>query len=288
MNFRKKCLKLFVIIIFIFLGSISNLTAQNDYGFGKITYLKAINVAGKQRMLSQKMSKAHLYLIDNPNSSNASRDLLVYKIIFDKQLELLENNNENEDIDLQIRKVISLWSDFKLNIEKTPSYFTANKVIGENTDLLNEADKLVNLIVTEAQKSAFTYSKPRKAELSEIINISGKQRMLSQRLGLYYYASKNKFDDHIISNSIMEDIFIELDEAISYLLVSNFNTSEIESSLAVATVEFDKISKNKEKFFNHQFSDLEIYKITDNMTAAFNNVTILYEELGDHLLNKEN
>ena len=56
--------------------------------YGTLTYNKAVNISGKQRMLTQKMGKTYLYLLNNPDDFKAKRDLKIAKILFEKQLSI--------------------------------------------------------------------------------------------------------------------------------------------------------------------------------------------------------
>jgi len=101
-----------------------------------LTFNKAVNISGKQRMLSQKMAKSYLYLVENPSDTKAKRDLLTSKIIFEKQNGIINQNSGYKVTKDRIAKVDVIWAEFKKLIETTPNYDNAKKIIDLNTDLL--------------------------------------------------------------------------------------------------------------------------------------------------------
>ena len=142
-----------------------------------------INIAGRQRMLSQKITKEIFYI---KNKNNINFQILNNDIdIFDKNLHILISGNDklnvykapNKEIKNQLNKVLSIWIPFKnkiIELEKYTINIKNSKEIMMNKfdDILKISNKVVKKMVKEKL--------PRN-----YIDLSGRQRMLSQKMGLY-------------------------------------------------------------------------------------------------------
>ncbi len=154
-----------------------------------------INIAGKQRMLTQKMSKEIFYL--KHKESNDFRELNSAVDLFGENLNDLLYGNQVKGIyapqDIKIanklKEVLAIWAPFKENIETLKELMIHVKpdvevLIHKTTHLLALSDKIVKSMVS--------------ANLSgEYIDYSGRQRMLSQRMGLFverYLRTDNEED----------------------------------------------------------------------------------------------
>lgn len=142
-----------------------------------------INIAGKQRMLTQKMSKEIFYI--------KSQEFFDFRILdsdiedFGKSLNLLLNGDESigiytpptPEIDKKLKEVQAIWQPFKKKIEdlKRCSVETRKdkEVMMERIkNLLLVSDTIVKRMVGETLSGHY-------------IDLSGRQRMLSQKMGLY-------------------------------------------------------------------------------------------------------
>lgn len=123
-----------------------------------------INIAGKQRMLTQNISKNILYLYHNNSHSFSQLDNSTVEFIYN--LNSLKKGNDltgiskapTASIAEQIVRVEILWNNFNKNIEKFKELLVQNNiqnkenlknivdtVYNTNTPLLNEVDKLVSM-----------------------------------------------------------------------------------------------------------------------------------------------
>ena len=123
-----------------------------------------INIAGKQRMLTQNISKNVFYLYQNNHASYSELDSATIEFIYN--LNSLKDGNPligipkapTEKIEKQISKVETLWNNFHKNIndfkELTQNKDKNNNLILENivnsiydtnTNLLFEVDNLVSM-----------------------------------------------------------------------------------------------------------------------------------------------
>ncbi len=138
-----------------------------------------INLAGKQRMLTQKMSKEALFIAKGVSVDANKASLAKTIALFDKTLKGLVAGDEslglpattNADILAQLKVVTDLWTPFKSAVEKG-DLAAINK---QNIPLLKNMNKAVGMY---AQASGSTLD----PKIAKVINLAGKQRMLSQKM----------------------------------------------------------------------------------------------------------
>ena len=154
-----------------------------------------INIAGKQRMLTQKMSKEIFYI--KYKQSTDFRELNSAIDLFDNNLhDLIQGNSikgiyipQNSKIKAKLEEVNALWNPFKVEVIKVREAVSSIKsdlemLTGRTTSLLNESDRVVQIMVKNNMSAKF-------------IDFSGRQRMLSQRMGLFverYLRTDNEED----------------------------------------------------------------------------------------------
>ncbi len=256
--------------------------------YGILSYNTAINVSGKQRMLTQKMTKAYLYLINNPSDIQAKKDLLTSKIMFEKKNSILLDNTTNKTTRDRIQKVNELWKDFKKVVDQTPNFDGATTLMETNTDLLRAANAVVLAIVAESKAAIMDKNESLedfdenlandRVELKKTINISGRQRMLAQRLAGYYYANQSALKDKNVK-MILTQVYNEFDSALNLFVVSKFNSSEIDEKIGSAIVQWDYFKTNSKKLFSQGFEDEDIYKRCNKLTKIFDEITGAYEKV---------
>ncbi len=267
-----------ITIIFISLMLLNTFKIHSQSAnYGAISFNKAVNISGKQRMLSQKMSKAYLLITKGINSPEIKKELNSSKFIFEKQLDILSKNASSSAVKLSIKKVRKLWSGFKKIIESPPSFMNSQNITKLNSDLLSACHELV-LSIEVSSNYSNQFFKNKNQDLVSIINTSGKQRMLSQRLCLYYTASSMFPNEKIEFKRILTMVFEEFDGVIGDLLISSYNTTESEEELGSVMSLWEKFQSNKRGFINgRDFSLEEVYTITNELTKSFNRITSIYE-----------
>ena len=161
-----------------------------------------INIAGKERMLSQKMSKEVFYIVHR--HENDFRELGSAVDLFENNLkDLLYGNDvkgiyppQNKKILSKLEEVMDIWKPFREEIEALKG--SIEKVRPDIEVLTQRTEKLLYL-------SDVVVKKMVEAKLDGIhIDHSGRQRMLSQRMGLYagrYLRTANAQDFLIFSDA---------------------------------------------------------------------------------------
>jgi len=147
-----------------------------------------INLAGKQRMLTQKMTKeALLTAIGYDPKSNLKflkEDMELYDrtlhgfLYGDKGLGIPAT--QDKEVKKEIKKVMEVWKPFKKEVEtfiKTQSKDSLNYLVANNMELLKRSNDLVQTF-----KKAFPSHDFLEASRKEIVDIAGRQRMLSQKM----------------------------------------------------------------------------------------------------------
>ena len=143
-----------------------------------------INLAAKQRMLSQKMSKEILLIAQNIDVDTNRINLEKTAKLFDKTLiglligdeELGLVKTENADIVRQLNNVGIAWKVFSKNVKA---------VLGGNTSrtiLQNVAFQNLSLLINLDEAVQMYEKLNGSAQMADTINKAGKQRMLTQKM----------------------------------------------------------------------------------------------------------
>ncbi len=150
-----------------------------------------INLSGKQRMLSQKMSKEMLLIAKGVDAAGNKENLKKTAALFDKTLKGLIHGEadlklakaQNPKIVKQLEKVTKLWSGFKKNVDAVlggdTSKAVLEKIAKENLPLLKNMNRAVKMFEDDAKKMG---GKSLSPGMATNLNLSGKQRMLTQKM----------------------------------------------------------------------------------------------------------
>lgn len=151
---------------------------------------KRVNLSGRQRMLTQRMSKLALLVSSKIDAKNNSAKLIKVAKLYDKTLNAFKKGDTTMGcvplkvpaIQEQIKVIEKEWHPFYQNIQKIAKGEDSNGkaltyVIANNEQLL----KVSNELVKRFENSNTSKNYLDKVML-HIINIAGRQRMLTQKM----------------------------------------------------------------------------------------------------------
>jgi len=148
-----------------------------------------INLAGKQRMLTQKMSKHSLLIAEKIEVEKNTEELKKAAELFDRTLKGLMYGDkglrlaktDSKEIFAQLKKVQNLWIDFKKYIDAVLAGDTSKEVLNniakKNVPLLKNMHKAVTMFVAKSGKLS-----KLNIDTANDINVAGRQRMLTQKM----------------------------------------------------------------------------------------------------------
>ena len=248
--------------------------------YGKISYEKAINVAGKQRMLSQKIAKVKVLNVVGASSIDLKTELSSAITIFERNLKILDLNSKEQSAKVKalIRQEKSKWNDFKaLADNPLPD---VKQVLESAGDLLSKCHMLTQAIEEESkfQKQLGVANAAEQLKV-ETINIAGKQRMLSQKMCLYYAACRafRKGKNADLACGQYQNIYYEMDETINNLLVNELNNTAIDGIIAqILSVVDQDINTRKKEFNSNKMPLQKVLETSNKLLELFNKLTNQY------------
>ena len=138
----------------------------------------AINKAGRQRMLSQRMAKAYFQIGQQVEVARSKKILDSSISTFDRQLVELKNFAPTPEIKENYLSLEKSWLAYKdLLVGAEPSMDNGRKVL-----------ELSDQVLAFAHQGTLRFEKLSTTASGRLVNISGRQRMLSQRMAKFYQA----------------------------------------------------------------------------------------------------
>ncbi len=175
MTRRRLLLPLIGVLSAVTLFSVSVAPAADAYASDGIGVAAAINKAGRQRMLSQRAAKAWLMIGQGITPERAKTILTTSLSLFETQLAELKSFVPNDDVRQALGQLERDWQTCKTTLAAVPRL--------ENAAALYDANETVQ---ATAHRLTLAYEKAAPEPAYRLVNIAGRQRMLSQRLAKMY------------------------------------------------------------------------------------------------------
>jgi nitrate/nitrite-specific signal transduction histidine kinase len=116
-------MKSIILTLLISISSLTLLIAQNTTASesgNQISLGAAVNIAGKQRMLTQRMAKDFVYIGMNIHTELATRERASSIILFEENFKVLSGFAPSEKIKAHLIKEEVLWKEYKNSLSPKP------------------------------------------------------------------------------------------------------------------------------------------------------------------------
>ena len=229
----------------------------------------AINIAGRQRMLSQRITQSYILTGIQPEVGKHQQVFQRSMAEFERNLNQLSAFEPAAPVRSTLQLVRYEWNAFSKVARQPVSKATAAELFRLSNTLLPAAHTYVMRLQALANHSS-----------AELVNVSGRQRMLSQRIAKNYVAQFWGVAGNEGTKLLYEDL-AEFEQMLTFLMESPLNTPEITRNLLKTQGHLSYASRGFDG--DMQMSEArQIHVITgttDIMLRNMNVVTGQYAEL---------
>lgn len=229
---------------------------------------QAIDRAGQQRMLSQRIAQSFILTGVQPGNVRYKKQLNKSIEQFQENLDALQAYNDTISIRKDLLLVRQAWMPFKSLASGPVTKQTAIELSQKSDELLAVAHAYVKKVEALSNHQG-----------AEIVNVSGRQRMLSQRIAKHYLAYYWGLDPETSLEKLYEDL-AEYETMLGFLKESTLNTDTIRKKILKTEGHLKYASKGFDGDMTLK-GDRLIFVITgttDTMLHNMNEITQLYAQ----------
>ena len=231
---------------------------------------EAINKAGRMRMLSQRMAKAYCQLGQNILPDRSRRILDASMKLYQDHLDELKAYAPSPDIVATYSELETIWRRYRPLLSGAPTLANAKQITQINEDAL----RVAHLGTTQLELLS-------TSSVGRLVNIAGRQRMLSQRLAKFYM-----FRQWRIGNAAMDSeaqlAKREFLSALDALERAPENTGKIKSELELARMQwifFDQALQQEMSGTMKPEYAANVATTSERILEVMDRVTNLYAQL---------
>jgi hypothetical protein len=237
--------------------------------WGQVTDLSdAINKAGRQRMLSQRMGKAWLALLQNVEQTSAQLVLDKSMVLFERQLQELKTFAPTPDVQTTYNRLDAAWFDYKTALVGT------KPTRGNAAALLQLDAKVLGLAHQGTQQFEAVQSRP----VGKLVNMAGRQRMLTQRMAKFYLAATLPVESAMAGAEIQK-ARTEFTAAMGVLRSAPQATARIKEELMLADAQwvfFDAALQQLQGGSQNAKPLANVFVASENLLTVMDRVTGLF------------
>ncbi|MBU1667715.1 type IV pili methyl-accepting chemotaxis transducer N-terminal domain-containing protein [bacterium] len=258
-----KYISIVVTSVVLFSNPLSAKTVEEKGSKVDSEKIKLINIAGQQRMLSQRIAKDYLYVGKNIALTKTKQQLKVSLEKFFKSHKILVKSISDPEIRNLLEFVELSSNEFKETSTKPFNLDNAQLILDLSESMLEGSQYVVDSLNASL-----------KFDSSKTIERAAIQRMFSQRIAKYYIAYQSGIKDQNTISSMKKTVK-SFQENLNFLLKNKINTPVITKKLN----EINKLWKIVHKFYNNIEKGglpLIVFDTTDKITQKMDEVTTLY------------
>lgn len=267
----------FILLSILLLGNLQ-LSAVNDDD--EISVREAINMAIRQQALTQRIAKIYLALNDNPYEPKyyQERDAAIEQ--FEKQLDDLKWYTPTNSTKQDIQHMRDLWKEYKavadwsINDEGALSLLTlSDKMLAVSNDLFQSYFTYARTLQMQSMATQET------RDMILLIKNAGIQRMLTQRIMLYYLAAKQDIDGNNSRRKLSESI-TAYQQSLNFSTNSTLNSASIKEKLKAMSANWTALSISLNSFETDKEQIKNMMNLADELFDSADEISFLYQDLG--------
>ena len=232
---------------------------------------QALNESGRLRMLSQRLAKAYLLKAMDIQPEKVNKQLTDSANKFEQNLIELkafsDSINNSDTLKVAIDIIDLQWQDYRKVLSQADTRTPADAILALSDRTLVACESLVMQLEKTAQRQSARW-----------VNLSGRQRMLSQRIAKLYSAISLSGNKDLYDDGLQQAVH-EFDVALQALINSPDNTHFVNHKLKKVATQWNFSKQGFKSLNKGNSTPLVIFMTTESILNQMNDITALYEAI---------
>lgn len=235
-------------------------------GWAQLTPAEAMNMAGLQRSLGQRLAKNYLMIGSDVRTDVATAQMQETLTQFDKSHAALTEFAPTPELRAALVKVGETWLVYRPQITAVPTKEQAVAMLATSEIMLEQCQAVTDLMAKQAGATG------------DIVNRSGWERVMSQRIAMLYLAEAWAVPAPDLAPRLNKSV-ADFERILKELEASGTPNDEIAASLRKARAQWAFTLKGIDLQASKNFVPTVIVTSTDSLFRQMNELTRLYAGL---------